>query len=676
MANEVRIGAARVDYTGRDAGFTRVTKKVNRQLTGFEKNAKRARAASNKLGGALAGVAVGPVKALASGLAGAFSGAAIGAFIKSQGELATKMESFSKITGLTITQLQIFQKGMGEFAIGTNVSNKALQTLAKATGEAKRGLKSYQDAFAAIGVSMDELEGKNMQEVLNAVSRGLKNTEDTATRTASAMLLLGGRGTEVAAALQKVNFENKAYVQSIVDTGIVTEKQQKALHAVTAAYDTLGDTTDTLKAQLAAELSPQWTEMINKMTEIAPIIKDTLSPAFGALTTVITGVVGGVADIVIGLSNLIDKIFGVKDASDYAEGAVAAKRTQPANLRLGGAARQQTADAYSGATALTQREEALARLARLDTLIAEGANPRALTGLKIERKKLYGLLFPPEVVEEAKDDAKKDGGDIGKAVATSAHDALLTYLRFPDDAIRKESERVARELATGLKIPQEFNHEDLRALASRHSVSERNKPTPLDDALMNAERGNRAVLQDSDAAIERITEANEKWYDGLVNVESITRRLDSGLSDTFYNAITGASSLSDSFNNLLGDITKMIAKQIIYNQLVTPIVGGISNFLGFSPQARASGGSVNARNPYLVGEKGPELFVPNTAGGIVPNHRMGGGGVLIGEQNIEVKLFDDTGFEARMIPLAAAIKEETTKGVFEALRRPGAQGGL
>ncbi len=40
---------------------------------------------------------------------------------------------------------------------------------------------------------------------------------------------------------------------------------------------------------------------------------------------------------------------------------------------------------------------------------------------------------------------------------------------------------------------------------------------------------------------------------------------------------------------------------------------------------RAAGGPVRANSPYLVGEVGPELFVPSTSGTIVPNHRLGGG---------------------------------------------------
>jgi hypothetical protein len=39
---------------------------------------------------------------------------------------------------------------------------------------------------------------------------------------------------------------------------------------------------------------------------------------------------------------------------------------------------------------------------------------------------------------------------------------------------------------------------------------------------------------------------------------------------------------------------------------------------------RAMGGPVSANNPYLVGERGPELFVPNSGGKILPNGSTGG----------------------------------------------------
>lgn len=40
----------------------------------------------------------------------------------------------------------------------------------------------------------------------------------------------------------------------------------------------------------------------------------------------------------------------------------------------------------------------------------------------------------------------------------------------------------------------------------------------------------------------------------------------------------------------------------------------------------AWGGWESANTPYLVGERGPEIFVPGTSGKVIPNHQLGGGG--------------------------------------------------
>jgi phage-related protein len=40
----------------------------------------------------------------------------------------------------------------------------------------------------------------------------------------------------------------------------------------------------------------------------------------------------------------------------------------------------------------------------------------------------------------------------------------------------------------------------------------------------------------------------------------------------------------------------------------------------------ATGGLANANSPYIVGERGPELFVPSGNGRVIPNNKLGGGG--------------------------------------------------
>ena len=51
------------------------------------------------------------------------------------------------------------------------------------------------------------------------------------------------------------------------------------------------------------------------------------------------------------------------------------------------------------------------------------------------------------------------------------------------------------------------------------------------------------------------------------------------------------------------------------------LLSGLLGGLGLP--GRATGGSVSPARPYLVGERGPELFVPTSAGQVEPTHRLG-----------------------------------------------------
>ena len=50
---------------------------------------------------------------------------------------------------------------------------------------------------------------------------------------------------------------------------------------------------------------------------------------------------------------------------------------------------------------------------------------------------------------------------------------------------------------------------------------------------------------------------------------------------------------------------------------------------------RAIGGPVSAGVPYMVGERGPEMFVPGSSGTVIPNNRLGGGAAVINHITIQ-----------------------------------------
>jgi len=67
--------------------------------------------------------------------------------------------------------------------------------------------------------------------------------------------------------------------------------------------------------------------------------------------------------------------------------------------------------------------------------------------------------------------------------------------------------------------------------------------------------------------------------------------------------------------------------------------GGASTFMPGAVNFRANGGPVTGGSPYIVGERGPELFVPGRSGSIVPNNQLPGGGdtIVNGGINITVE---------------------------------------
>lgn len=102
------------------------------------------------------------------------------------------------------------------------------------------------------------------------------------------------------------------------------------------------------------------------------------------------------------------------------------------------------------------------------------------------------------------------------------------------------------------------------------------------------------------------------------------------VGDTLKQGILMGRSWSDVMKSLIVDIIQMIAKMTILKDLQSSMGGGgvggfFSNVLGgIFGGGKAVGGSVSAGTAYLVGENGPELFMPSTSGSIVPNGAVGG----------------------------------------------------
>jgi len=72
------------------------------------------------------------------------------------------------------------------------------------------------------------------------------------------------------------------------------------------------------------------------------------------------------------------------------------------------------------------------------------------------------------------------------------------------------------------------------------------------------------------------------------------------------------------------------------------LLAQVANIRSQQPPAMF-GGSRQQGTPFLVGERGPELFTPATAGTVTPNHQLTGGGATV---NFNITTVDAQSFGA------------------------------
>jgi hypothetical protein len=97
--------------------------------------------------------------------------------------------------------------------------------------------------------------------------------------------------------------------------------------------------------------------------------------------------------------------------------------------------------------------------------------------------------------------------------------------------------------------------------------------------------------------------------------------------------------------DLVASLVRGFQNVVKFGQAVGGVIGAVGGFLGFGGN-RAMGGPVSGSTAYVVGERGPELFVPQGSGTIIPNNRMSGGGTTI---NLTVNGAIDSESTARQI---------------------------
>lgn len=228
------------------------------------------------------------------------------------------------------------------------------------------------------------------------------------------------------------------------------------------------------------------------------------------------------------------------------------------------------------------------------------------------RGKVGGLQNDPAVIAARNEAASK-----------AQEAANLTYRLQQAQQLREASDKGALDIAS---------------LGARPGETEKMR---VEMDLMNKARREGVTLDANQIALNtqiaesmgKIAQASAEARERMAEFRQVGQTVAGALEESFGRWIQGTQVHWKEFmQGLQADLAKLAFRKGVEGLILGTATGGgglVAGLAGLFGGFRADGGSVNSGKAYMVGERGPEMFVPQGAGSIVPNHGLSGGAANI-----------------------------------------------
>ena len=170
-----------------------------------------------------------------------------------------------------------------------------------------------------------------------------------------------------------------------------------------------------------------------------------------------------------------------------------------------------------------------------------------------------------------------------------------------------------------------------------------------------------------------ISEKVAAFRDGLGATEDAISNLAINTTKKFEDTLVeGLKNGKLAFKDFADYAIEQIIRIALQEAILKPFTGGVESFFQGIFGKKALGGSVNAGKPYMVGESGRELFIPNQAGQIVSNQdlKQMGTAQAAPTVNFNISTVDAAGFDQ----LLASRKGLITSIINNAMNNQGKMG--
>jgi lambda family phage tail tape measure protein len=549
-------------------------------------------------------------------------------------------------------------------------AGKMLSAFTKFIDDAASGSDQAQKTAAKLGVSIKDLGTLSQEELLNKFVKNLSLVQDPITRSAKAM--------EIFSKAAK-NVDMVGFGEQMAEANRITREQEEAIKQAAEMFDVLAQRARNTMLVIAVEVGPTLKAFSDYLKELNGESNDfgnAFKIVFQTIAVVAANVLYVVKSIfgeIYAIGNYISNLVGKNWATAEAENDAYIKKTIKERAALDDFERRVMSPSAPSAAGkpssnfgrnISESKEAEAARKRQMKLYAEGA-ANAYKSAEEDAKARAEFFSMYDKGNSAVAERQRLTGIV------LDNEKAMMQLEFKTYEFRQEDATLEKEQ---LRIKQQL-------LANLEEIDARRDLTM--EARLQAEARENALAQ------KALDIAKEK-YNLTVGLrqgsfeEGVAKQASRFLRDMPTDLEQGAKA----FNSVMGsmesaidrfvktgkigfkDLAKSIIQDMIAMQMKAAASGFLSSLFGsmfgmksnpYQPAAvmgfpgYADGGSPSIGQPAIVGERGPELFVPRTAGTIIPNHALSGMGGATNVTTYNINAIDTKSFEERLYGSSNAI---------------------
>jgi len=627
----------------------KLTIDIEARLAAFQDSLDQVKRSTEQMATGLQAKFAGITTAIA-GLGTALAGAKFTGLVRDAIDAADQLNKLSQKVGVTVEALSELQYAGKLADVGTEALGTGLRKLAVNLQEGAAGSKEAQQVFQAVGIAVQDLGKLSPDQALGRIADAFANAADGAGKTAIAVKLFGKSGADLipllnqgAAGLREAGDEARRFGL------VISADTARAAEAFNDNLTRLGSVTTAFANDLAERVLPTLKRFTDELVAGQRVFGSLGSALFTIATT----------------NPFASTAENIRSARQDIERLTAQLQRIPASgYRLRESVAGDLADAKQRLE--YYKEIQRMRIAPVDDSMRD-ARDLALRG----RDAPKGQLSLPGAAGGGGGGSARDGTQRIAALGAQMVLDQLNDLEKQARRIMAEAEQARKEteaeIERGIQVgPIEAERQMLAAqqrlqsLMSQTKSGQRNAVyddlkflnEAFDNSKLSADELGEAYvvlrerLEQIDKGVKDTTPGFKIFADDAITqmreIENAIRRVGSTVTDELVAAFQkGRLDVSKIISAILTDLARLQIQRAI----TTPLFNALGGLFGAGVGAKAStptpagtpfanplpgkaiGGPVAASAAYLVGERGPEIFIPNGAGRIVPN--AGGGGSTI-----------------------------------------------